>query len=676
MREPSSTRESRTRRIVAGLSCVLLLLGPVRAADPVPGKPPLAPPAPPDTLKAAPSPAPASPSDSLCILPDGFVPPADSLGAAADSLAADSLAGPGRFARVRYRALPDSSDRATGLPGLPFRPRRPVEDALDEWQPLVLGPAFDLAQVGHRQELALDGLDPGEGALLVDGLDAGSRITGRADLGGLGGGLFDPSGFDPWERLAPGRPAGAIALERPRADSDSVLTRVRWADGFLGLVSTEVDFRRPWLGGRLAAGTRQVFTHGSRAPGSWSRGNDFFWNYDRALAVDWRLRWDQSVLRDEHDLLWWSDGTRRRQSRQQRLRLEHRLDGPLALEADLWQRLDGDRVDRDAGTRHDLARLRGAALHLRGSEGASAWRITATSEHQRLSSQGWTQRQLDSRLEGDWRRPLGALSMRLNGALGKRSDVDALPWTAGGSLAGANGPWRAEALLQRGRRLPWPEQLHLVRDPATLDLLADPWLRWSGRTLLPNAELGPTDWLRQELRLRWKREGRQAGLRLWRVELGDQPVPVPGQFSDEDWSWAAVDHVQSGQQAWLDWPLPAGLDLRLAQAWFHDSGNRVSYEYPTLLLDGDLGWRHGFFDGELDVRATLGARLEHGGVDRLDASLWGNPEVWLKGSARHGRFTLGWALRNPFGLAQPQRVEGFELHGHEEWLSVEWNFFD
>lgn len=677
MRKPDSTRESLTRRRIAGLSCVLFVLGaaaqtvPSDTATP-PAKAPAEGQASPDSLLA-----PVLPPDSSRVLRDSLQVPQDVDSTATDSLILgdEPLAAPSRFARARYRELADTLRPEAWLPRVPDRPRRPAEDAFDEWQPLVLGPAYDLAQVGHRQELALDGLEPRESTLTIDGIDVSSRLTGRSDLGGYGLGLFDPAASDPWERLAAGRPGGAIELERLRATNDSVLTRVRWADGFMGYVVTEVDFRRPWLGGRLAAGTRQLFTHEAMA-GAHYRGNLFFWNYDRALSADWRLRYDGGAQRDQHGLLWWNDGSRRRRQSLQRLRLEHRFAAPMALEADVWQRLDGDRIDRSAGSTRDLARLRGAALHLRGQSEGAEWRLSASGENQRLSSGGWIQRQIDARLDGDWRRSLGPLDLRLDGALGRRSDRDPLPWSLGGSLGFRRGPWRAELLLQSGRRLPWAEQLHLDRDPALLDLAPQPWLRWSERVLRANPSLDPTGWFRQELRLGWLDEGRSLGLRLWRVALDAQPTPVPGLASDDDWAWAPLDHAQFGQQAFLTWSLPWKTRLRLSQAWFHDDEGLVSYEFPTLLFDGELDWNRRFFGGELDVNASLGARLEHGGVDQVDRSLWGRPELWFKASARRKRFTLWWALRNPFGFAHPQRVEGYELQGHEEWLGVEWNFLD
>jgi hypothetical protein len=588
-----------------------------------------------------------------------------------DSL--DGGARASRFGRVRYRRLPDTAPAPAWLPRLAPRPGRPAEDAGDELLPLVLGPLFDPAHVGHRQELALDGLDPRESSLRIDGLDTGSRITGRADLGGIG--LGGDGAVDPWERLDPGRPGGALALETLRADSDSILTRTRWADGFQGFVLTEVDFRRPWLGGRAAAGTRQLFTH-ERLPGAHYRGNLFFWNFDRALTPGLWMSFDQRIQRDQHGQLVVDDGSRRRRQHLQRLRLEQRTGPGTALDLDLWQVEDADRGDRSAGSVHDVARLRGAALGLRGSGEAQAWRMALQAEHQRLSSGDWKRRQVESQLNGGWRRRLGPGWLRLQGSLGQRSGTAPLPWSLGSHLERELGAWQGALLLQAGRRLPWPEQLHLDRAPTRMDAVADPRWRASGQTLLADPDLAPTSWTRQELRLGWQQAGRTAQLRLWRVALVDQPHPQAGIFNDEPWTWSTASPVHWGQQAYLRWPLAPRLELNLSQAWFREDRGAVSYEYPTWLLDGHIGWRDRWFSGELDLRAQLGAHLERGGVDRFGNPLWGRPEIWLKGSARRGAFTIWWALRNPFGLARPQRVEGLELHGHEEWLGIEWNFLN
>jgi hypothetical protein len=63
-------------------------------------------------------------------------------------------------------------------------------------------------------------------------------------------------------------------------------------------------------------------------------------------------------------------------------------------------------------------------------------------------------------------------------------------------------------------------------------------------------------------------------------------------------------------------------------------------------------------------------------VDRAGNSLWQHPELWLQGEATRRRFTLWWALRNPFFTADNARVESRALHGHEEWLGVRWSFED
>ncbi len=83
-----------------------------------------------------------------------------------------------------------------------------------------------------------------------------------------------------------------------------------------------------------------------------------------------------------------------------------------------------------------------------------------------------------------------------------------------------------------------------------------------------------------------------------------------------------------------------------------------------------------FFDGELDVRAWLGMYHEHGGVDSSGDALWDLPEVWFKLSARKGPFTIWWAVRNPRSMAELSRVEGLELPGYEELLSIRWNFIN
>lgn len=564
------------------------------------------------------------------------------------------------------------------LPIRPALPDRPSEDLGDALRPLVAGPLFDQGQVGHRQELAQDGLLPRHMALRLDGLDLGSRITGLADLNLLAPGLTDPRRGGPWQRTGGGA-AGSLDFESLRARDDSVLTQVRWADGFLGYVEVEGEFARPVLGGRGLLASRQVFTH-ERMPGANYRGNLFLWNWDKPLGEAWLLRLDQRIQRDASEVLFVDGANRHLRQHVQRARLDGSWGGTHALGLDLWLREDQRDTDLDL-YREERESLRGAALTAQRLWAGGGARLRLAGERQRLWTQDWLDRgtDLEGRLTAGWTLPAvrGRWVLEPDLMLGRQALDGHKRWSAGARLgwtAPARPLW-ADLLAVEGSTPPTPAQLRQTRLPQGSELFTNPWLRQAGLPLLPDSTLAGTRWSRQELRLGWTGlyGHLPIQLRAWRVEMANDLVESA--VSDTSWGWTGHHHVQSGAQLFATAQLAPGWSLRLSQAWFQDSRNLLSREFPTWLLDGALRHERVLF-GELRLVLHAGLRHENGGVDSAGEALWKTPELWLQGEASRRRFTLWWALRNPFGWAENQRVEGLEQHGHEEWLGVRWGFQD
>jgi len=668
-------------RAVALLSASLVCCTTTRAADPPPTFPGL--PAPNagdstslDSLEAR-SP---QPGDSMRARP---LTGKDSL-AAPDGLAADSAAAPGWWRRLLGRPatwpappfLVPPDERP--LPGLAERPDRPAEDLADELLPLTLGPLFDQAELGHRQHLAVDGLRPGAATLELDGLDLASRITGLADLNLLPPGLTRAARSHPWERLGE-RPAGRLAFTSNRAADDSVLTRVRWADGFMGLVTVEGEFQRPALGGRAWAASRQAFTH-ERRPGAHYRGNLFAWNWDRPLAEGaWLLQADQRLLRDKSEILGANGDERRLYQSLLRGRLTRRHGDLAATGLDIWQRRD-DLAFTTGGLQEDRERLLGAALrHDRAWAGGGVG-LALNLERQRLSSDAWRRRRTEAglRAAAAWTLPLaaGRVALEPQGGMRHRTDDGRRAWDLGLRAGWTRAEGWADLLIARGQLPPTAEQLHLTRNPGLGDAVLSPWRREAGLPLVPNPGLDASRWWRQELRLgaRLWRGRLPMTLRAFRVDLDEDPLETPA--SDSTWSWGGWDHTQWGLQLAGDLALAPGWHLRASQGWFLDSRELVSREFPSYLLDGALRHERRLFGGELALRVTAGLHHEYGAVDSRGDALWRRPELWLMGEAERKRFTLWWSLRNPFGLAENARVEGDLLHGHEEWLGLRWGFAD
>lgn len=564
------------------------------------------------------------------------------------------------------------------LPGLAPTPDRPAEDLADVLLPLVAGPLYDQGQLGHRQLLALDGLKPGFSTLSLDGLDLSSRITGLSDLNLVAAGLTEARLTRAWERLED-RPGGGLALTTLRARDDSVQTRVRWADGYLGFVSAEGEFQRPFLGGRALLATRQSWTH-ERVPGAHYRGNLFLWNWDRPLGAGWLLQADQRLLQDASEILDADGRTRRLRQSLLRGRVTHLLTDQASLGLDLWQRLDRGRY-RTPAQLDDRERLLGATLNLAHADAERRWTVSAGVERQRLSSDSlWLMRRLVSRLRARaaWSLSAGPGRWVLEpaGQVWQMSGEDQTGWTAGARLGLTRLDAWGDLLLAAGQLPPTPEQLHLVRAPARLDAFTNPWLRESGLPLEPNPRLAFCTWSRQELRLGTTLlDGRAPlALRVWRVDLMDDPAERIE--SDSTWSWGGFDHLQWGAQLFAEAEVTPGWRARASQAWFGESRSLVSREYPSYLLDGALIHERRLYRGDLFLRVTAGLHHEFGGVDGQGGALWREPEFWLLGEASRRRFTLWWSLRNPFGLAGNARVAGRPLHGHEEWLGVRWGFVD
>ncbi len=614
-------------------------------------------------------------ADSQRSGPDSLARPADSLAAAADTL--------GLWRRFWRRAAvwptpaAYSSPDPRPLPRLPERPDRPVEDLGEELLPLVAGPLFDQAEVGHRQELALDGLQARHSGIQLDGLELGSRLTGITDLNLLQPGLTDPTWRDSWQCQAGGA-GGRLEFETRRARDDSVLTRVSWADGFMGYVHAEGEFARPLLGGRVLAASRQTFTH-QRVPGAHFRGNLFLWNWDRPLGTDWLLRLDQRILRDASEILDHDGHNRHLRQSLLRTRLTRQWGGLASLGLDLWQRQDKRDWNLDQ-YRADRERLRGGALVGQRLWAGGGLKGRLGLESQRLSVDSWLQeaRLAEGELQAAWTRPTawGRLVLEPSAETALSSADDRRRWSLGARLGLTRPDLWADLLLRTGATPPTPEQLHVTRPAGALDGFSSPWLRDSGRPLLPDSNLTGTRWRRQELRLGttlW--QGRlPVSLRAWRVELEHDLLETP--VSDSTWSWRGHDHLHWGVQLFAEAALRPGWFLRFNQGWFFDNRDLVSREFPSYLLDAALRHEHAYYGGELRVSASAGLHHEYGAVDAAGDALWQRPELWFQCEAMRRRFTLWWALRSPFSRVENARVEDRALHGHEEWLGVRWSFED
>lgn len=619
----------------------------------------------PDSLRAG---GPPLLTDSLATTPDSTALPADTLGLW-QRLWRPSSSWP---VPARY-ASPDPRP----LPRLSPQPDRPSEDLLDELLPLVPGPLFDQAEVGHRQQLALDGLQARHAGLRLDGLELGSRITGLADLNLLLPGLCDPARGDAWNRQT-GHAGGSVDFETWRARDDSVLTRVRWADGFLGYVHAEGEFARPLFGGRALAATRQTFTH-QRSPGSPFRGNLFLWNWDKPVGRNWLLKLDQRLQRDASEVLDHDNHNRHLQQSLLRARLSRRLGLLGSLGLDYWSRRDKRDTDLDR-YRADRERLTGLALEGHRLWAGGGWSGRLAAERRRLSSEDWAQRDLalDATLQAGWTlpSPLGRWILEPTAAAGHKSGDDLRSWHTGLRLGLTRTQGWGDLLLQAGATPPTAEQLHLIRTVQGQDAFDSPWLRASNLPLLPDSTLSGTTWTRQELRLGatlW--QGRlPVSLRVWRVELDGDLLQTPA--SDSSWSWAGHDHVQWGAQLFAEAALWRNASLRVSQAWFVDNRDLVSREFPSYLLDGVLRQERRFFGDELLLRLSAGLHHEFGGLDTEGDPLWVRPEFWLQGEATRRRFTLWWAVRDPFLGTDNARVQDRPLHAHEEWLGVRWTFVD
>jgi hypothetical protein len=596
--------------------------------------------------------------------------------------AADSLRGPRSLAFDWSPFAADSTHE--WLPAPRIQPARPVEDLADEIQLLHLGPLYDQAQTGQRLLLALDGLDPRESAILLDGVDLSSRITGQSDLNLLSLEELDPGRSAWWNRRGD-HAAGSLELSALRAESDSIVTRIRWQDGFLGFVRVEGDFQRPVFGGRMLMGAGQTWTH-ERVPGAAFRGNSFYWNLDRPLAPNLLLRFDQRILHNKHNLLELAPtGRRSHDLSLNRLRLQMYHSRWDLVELDLWQLEQREGISRTS-TVKDSERIRALGLSLCDTIDDRSWRGSMRVEQLRLSRNTWLLR--DTRIVGSagliqqlngWNGRLDKLE--LSGDLSSRKDLSGLPFNGSMILSGHQGWLQGELLFQAGRRHPHPEMLYLERDPALRDRLVSPWLREAGLSPEPDYDTSMIGWLRQELRLSFPVDLVQpvgVQLRGWRVMLKDQPVEVIQQgATEEDLAvWQRIDHVQSGLQLFLNAKLQRRLKANLAISHFADSKSVVSREYPTSMVDFWLEGQRWFFGRELEVLAWLGAHQEHGGLDSSGNALWEVPELWFKLSARKGPFTLWWSLRNPWGLTDASRVEGLPLPGHEEILGIRWSFIN
>jgi hypothetical protein len=567
------------------------------------------------------------------------------------------------------------------MPVVKSRTSRPVEDICDHLLPFVLGPIYDQANIGHRQMLALDGLEYRNWKLLIDGVDVSSRINGMSDLNWISAGVMNLRQTDLWSRSGTQSAAGALEFAGLRSDSDSVITRVKWNDGFRGFITTDVDFRRPLIGGQFTAATRQIFTH-ERTPGALFKGNTFYWNWDKDLGVRWKLHIDQHVIRDKSHILTTTDDQRRTLSNMLRFRLKQQNSSlPFLFEFDYWNL---DRIERwsRANTIEDHELIHNLGFNLSGLAYNWAYRFIGRTELQDLSSASWGRElwKQDASLDL-FRKFSGNRWLELKSSLSKRQDFRRPVWNIGAEFGfsgrefkGLSSSW--VFVLDAGEHLPWPDQLYIIRDPNDLDQVVNPWLRDEAEQIWPDYNLSRSSWQRLELRSSLEHEFLgSAVIRAWVVDLENELFPFAGTVSDTVWSWQGYSHTQFGQQLQYRKNILDKLTFNFNEAWFKDNRNYVSYEFPTLIIDSSLDWGHQFFKGELNFSSSIGLRHESGGVNANDYLLWNGLEYWFYMEARRRNFTITWSVRGPAGN-DLYRVGEQMLKGHEEWLGIKWNFIN
>ena len=631
-------------------------------------------------------------SDEKSALPNPFIP---AIEVQADSLLADSL-------QVAPHSAPavaaDSADvqqevqswrlkrRAFGsrstpvLPGLSYQMDRPREDLADQLASLAPGPTFDLANVGHRQYIGLDGLPATQSTISLDGLDLSSRITGLANLNLLGSfALCDTTAQDVWQRSATGRPGGEIYLQSLRATEQNVVTRIRSYEGFYEFLTTEGDFRRPLFDGGLTMAARQVFT-GSRVTGADYRGNLFFWNWDRKIG-SWLLQLDQRILRDENSALGSITNDCRLQQSLERVRVsQQRSQLPVLFSFDAWHRRDAEKFESTDSLLTDRGRLRGLGLGV--ASVIQGWQLNWNSrvEWQDLSTPDWhadiADRSTRLQLRGDL--PLG-LQLEWKGLLGYRSDRDAMYHDLGLELArdlqlSLLPETRLSLILDAGRRPPTPEQLYVTRHPAWQDVAVDPWWRDSDQELLPNSSLKDQHWNRLELRIHTAENllGK-LDLRAWYLRSRDETVILA--YSDTLRRYENLDANYSGMQFWWTREFGSQWAAFATEGVFRCSEDHVSREFATSISEGGLRFRTQLFKGDLHWHTTLGVRYEHGGINSAGNSLWEAPDLWLYSEARIRTFTFFWSVRNLLN-ADIQHVAGYPEIGLEDRIGVRWTFFN
>ncbi len=605
----------------------------------------------------------------------------DSLGAAGSAVDSLALAPADSVLQLPRRPDPWIDDRSLPVaPGLP-RPGwddRPSEDLADRLLELVPGPLEDWAQIHHPQYLALDGLDPRAMRLDLEGEQLHNRWSGLTDLRWMAGEMLAGESLDPWDRL--GAQGGVLRGSWPRA-ADSVFVRVDWSDGFLGHVPTDIRAERPLGRGHLGLGTRQVYTH-ERVPGATVHGNLFWGNWEHPLPGGWRLRLDRRNLREKGLLL---DTSRSRRLFQTLLRArawQERSDAPWRLALDAQRRWDREDFAGGVDLRSEFRRLQATLLRdAPDSLDRGAQRSWVLLEKQFLSGDSLKKELGEIGLGARWRQPVShGVHSVAEGEIAVRDMDNETRWRLALQL---DGPlprplegW--QLVFARGRSLPWPDQLWRTVVPGEQNPLRSPWLRDTGGSLLPDSSLAGWQWQRQELRLhgRWSLPWSldlAASLRGWRASSSGEPQPRA--VGNGDYRWTPVEGEQLGAQLFLDLAAPRDWRLQVSQGWFPEDGEAISREYPLYLLDARLSKQRRFFSEELLVRGVLGLHYESGGTDSAGNSLWEAPEPWVRIDARRGRFTLWWALRNPFD-AVLQRVEGRPHFGHEEWIGVRWDFVD
>ena len=617
-----------------------------------------------------------SPQDSLSadslMLPI-LIPAAPPGGLQADSVILEPI-------KWRLKKV-DLQQRDTALlPGISYQLDRPREDLADQLSPLVAGPLFDLANVGHRQYIGLDGMPTTQSTIVLDGLDLGSRITGQTNLNLLGSfTLCDTLEQDVWSRSATGRPGGVIELQSLRATEPSVVTRIRSYEGFYEFLTTEGDFRRPLFNGGLTLAARQVFT-GERTTGANYRGNLFFWNWDRHFG-SWLLKLDQRILRDEHDQLGsYSNECRLQQSLLRARVIQQRSMLPVLFSFDAWRRNDSEKFVSSDTLLADRGRLRGLSG---GAQSVFAeWRFDLSSsiEWQELSTPDWQDdiREHSTRLRVQGELPWD-FHLLAKGLFGQRSDWDHLYHDFGLELQrGLPLPSVPEAsvglLLDSGRRSPTLEQLYVTRYPTLQEVATDPWWRGSSQTLVPNYSLEDQRWQRLELRLQsGKTVLGELNARAWYLVSRDESVLVS--MNDSLRTWQNLDANYSGAQLWWTRTFGRHFSAFATQGVFECSKDFVSREFATSISEGGLRFHTCLFKGDLHWHTTLGVHYEYGGIDSAEADLWEAPDLWLYSEVRLRTFTFFYSVRNLLD-AEIQRVAGYPELGREDRVGVRWTFYN